>query len=124
MTHFTSTRSYPNKVISANFQKAYTTFAESLKAHDEIKDIYIANMSFAKANELTNELIDLFFAEETAEKTSNIKHRFLGAATPTKAYKDKMKEAISYLAEAKETIDQLETLTELEILLYQIIFMA
>ncbi|UZJ80971.1 PRK06851 family protein [Fictibacillus sp. KU28468] len=74
-----------NMDISAKFQKAYTTFAESLKAHDDIEDIYIANMSFAKANELTNELIDLFYGEETAGKTSNVKHRFLGAATPNGA---------------------------------------
>ncbi|MGG1574162.1 hypothetical protein [Fictibacillus sp. NRS-1165] len=71
--------------ICAKFEKAYTTFAESLKAHDDIEDIYIANMSFAKADQLTNELIDLFYGEETAEKTSNVKHRFLGAATPNGA---------------------------------------
>ncbi|MDM5335900.1 hypothetical protein QUF84_01160 [Fictibacillus enclensis] len=74
-----------NMDIFAKLQKAYATFAESLKAHDDIEEIYISNMSFAKANQLTNELIDLFFGEETAEKTSNVKHRFLGAATPNGA---------------------------------------
>lgn len=84
------------KDISSKFQKAYTSFAESLKAHDDIEDIYIANMSFAKANELTNDLIDLFFEEETAEKTSNVKHRFLGAATP--------KGAVDYIQNLTEDI--------------------
>ncbi|UOK56271.1 hypothetical protein MGI18_14805 [Bacillus sp. OVS6] len=71
-----------NADISSKFQEAYGTFAASLKAHDEIEDIYIANMDFTKANQLSNDLIELFFGEEKADKPSNVKHRFLGAATP------------------------------------------
>ncbi|MGG4489124.1 PRK06851 family protein [Metabacillus idriensis] len=68
--------------ISTKFEQAYETFAASLKAHDDIEDIYIANMDFTKANQLTNDLIDLFYGEEKAGKPSDVKHRFLGAATP------------------------------------------
>ncbi|MDQ0859431.1 PRK06851 family protein [Bacillus sp. V2I10] len=71
--------------ISSKFQEAYRTFAASLKAHDDIEDIYIANMDFTKANQLSNDLIELFFGEEKADKPSNVKHRFLGAATPNGA---------------------------------------
>lgn len=68
--------------ISFKFQQAYETFAASLKAHDDIEDIYIANMDFTKANQLSADLIDLFYGEEKAGKPSDVKHRFLGAATP------------------------------------------
>lgn len=68
--------------ISASFQKAYSLFGEALKIHDEWEKIYIENMDFAKANELTQELIQKFFGEESLEKKSDVRHRFLGAATP------------------------------------------
>ncbi|MGM0750922.1 MAG: PRK06851 family protein [Bacillota bacterium] len=71
-----------NDKIVSFFQKAYDTFAESLSAHDDIEDIYISNMNFEKANELTNELISLFFENNSLPKPSTVKHRFLGAATP------------------------------------------
>lgn len=71
-----------NDHIASLFGKAYHTFASSLSAHDDIEDIYIANMDFEKANELTNELISLFFEEDSLPKSSTVKHRFLGAATP------------------------------------------
>ncbi|PFG06229.1 PRK06851 family protein [Bacillus sp. es.034] len=71
-----------NDNIASLFQKAYHTFASSLSAHDDIEEIYIANMDFVKANELTNELISLFFEENCLPKSSIVKHRFLGAATP------------------------------------------
>lgn len=74
-----------NEIISLKFEKAYETFAEALRAHDDIEDIYIANMDFSEANCLTEELISTFFGEENLLKESTIKHRFLGAATPNGA---------------------------------------
>ncbi|XZF75789.1 PRK06851 family protein [Bacillus sp. AL-1R] len=75
-----------NDEISKKFQKAYDTFAASLKAHDEIEEIYISNMDFLEANKLTDELIALFYGNESnTEKDSKVKHRFLGAATPSGA---------------------------------------
>ncbi|MBN8193147.1 PRK06851 family protein [Bacillus sp. NTK074B] len=71
-----------NDQISSFFQKAYETFASSLRAHDDIEEIYISNMDFTKANELTNELISHLFEDKCLTKSSTIKHRFLGAATP------------------------------------------
>ncbi|MDQ0227466.1 PRK06851 family protein [Metabacillus niabensis] len=71
-----------NKDIAGKFEIAYKTFAEALAAHDEIEEIYILNMNFDKANQLTDEVISLLYGEEQLEKKSKIKHRFLGAATP------------------------------------------
>ncbi|NMH70167.1 hypothetical protein HF072_15410 [Bacillus sp. RO3] len=71
-----------NDHIASLFNKAYTSFAASLRAHDEIEDIYISNMDFKEANELTDELISLFFHNQNLSKTPAVKHRFLGAATP------------------------------------------
>ncbi|MFS0880054.1 hypothetical protein CHH83_13610 [Bacillus sp. 7586-K] len=71
-----------NKDIAGKFEIAYKTFAEALAAHDEIEEIYISNMNFDKANQLTDEVISLLYGEEQLEKKSKIKHRFLGAATP------------------------------------------
>ncbi|MGR3764453.1 PRK06851 family protein [Rossellomorea sp. NS-SX7] len=71
-----------NDQISQKFQKAYETFAESLAAHDDIEDIYISNMNFDEANQLTDELISLFYQDTTLDKEAKAVHRFLGAATP------------------------------------------
>jgi hypothetical protein len=71
-----------NDKIASLFQKAYDTFAASLRAHDDIEEIYISNMDFGRADELTNELISHFFENKCLSKSSTVKHRFLGAATP------------------------------------------
>ncbi len=49
--------------------------------HDEWEKIYIDNIDFNKANELTNQLIQKLFADKSGRQ-SLVKHRFLGAATP------------------------------------------
>lgn len=74
-----------NERISQKFKQAYDTFAAALKAHDEIEEIYISNMDFEKANQLTNNLINLCFQDKAQDKNAKIKHRFLGAATPNGA---------------------------------------
>ena len=42
---------------SKAFQSAYARFKEALVIHDEWEKIYIDNIDFNKANELTNQLI-------------------------------------------------------------------
>ncbi|MFJ8529294.1 PRK06851 family protein [Bacillus sp. NPDC094106] len=66
---------------SRAFQSAYVCFKEALVIHDEWEKIYIDNIDFLKANELTNQLIQKLFVDTKGEKAV-VKHRFLGAATP------------------------------------------
>jgi hypothetical protein len=68
--------------ISESFQTAYSTFAEALKIHDEWEKIYINSMDFQKADRLTANLIDKFYGKIKLNKTSDVRRRFLGAATP------------------------------------------
>ncbi|MFX3623586.1 MAG: PRK06851 family protein [Ectobacillus sp.] len=68
--------------ISQAFWSAYSGFANALKIHDEWEKIYIGNMDFAKANELTESLVHSFFDGKRLNKKADVKHRFLGAATP------------------------------------------
>ncbi|MDQ0218583.1 hypothetical protein ELQ35_04275 [Peribacillus cavernae] len=70
------------KEISSSFATAYARFAEALAIHDEWEKIYIENMDFNKVNQLTMKLKELFFGEMFINKPANIRHRFLGAATP------------------------------------------
>ncbi|MEI2314440.1 PRK06851 family protein [Bacillus paramobilis] len=66
---------------SKAFQAAYARFHEALIIHDEWEKIYINNIDFNKANELTDQLIQKLFTDKGG-KQSLVKHRFLGAATP------------------------------------------
>lgn len=68
--------------ISEAFQTAYDLFAEGLKIHDEWEVFYIQNMDYTEANKLTEELIDELFGRVKLNKKADVKHRFLGAATP------------------------------------------
>ncbi|HHY72057.1 MAG TPA: hypothetical protein GX497_02290 [Bacillus bacterium] len=68
--------------ISKSFQTAYSLFAEGLKIHDEWEGIYIKNMDFAEANKFTKELIQQLLGGVKLNKKANVRHRFLGAATP------------------------------------------
>lgn len=71
-----------NEEVRLSFETAYSKLAEALKIHDKWENIYIKNMDFAKADKLTNRLIKEFYGSMYLNKTSNVKHRFLGAATP------------------------------------------
>lgn len=71
-----------NQQVSNAFQNAYSTFAEALKIHDDWEKIYIDNMDFEKANRLTDKLLQSFFGNMALNKKAEVKHRFLGAATP------------------------------------------
>lgn len=64
------------------YGKAYHTYAEALAVHDEWEAIYIANMDFEKLNVLTEEIKATFFGEIHLNKEADVRHRFLGAATP------------------------------------------
>ncbi|CRK82554.1 PRK06851 family protein [Neobacillus massiliamazoniensis] len=68
--------------INQLFQKAYSTFNEALEIHDDWEKIYINSMDFNKADQLTNRLIAAFLGKMKLNKKSDIRHRFLGAATP------------------------------------------
>lgn len=74
-----------NQHISEAFQQAYSGFAEALRIHDEWEALYIANMDFQEADELTKEYIDILYGDRKLEKQSRVDHRFLGAATPNGA---------------------------------------
>lgn len=71
-----------NEQVSNSFAQAYKTFAEALKIHDDWEKIYINSMDFEKMNKLTEKLMHSFFGNMTLNKSANVKHRFLGAATP------------------------------------------
>ncbi|GBF12415.1 PRK06851 family protein [Tepidibacillus sp. HK-1] len=69
--------------ISANFKRAYEQFAEAKSIHDEWEEIYLAEMNFDKANEVTETLIEKIFTREiTKEENPTTKRIFFGAATP------------------------------------------
>lgn len=68
--------------IRQYYEKAYAEFAKALKIHDEWEKIYIENMYFSKANQLTEEVIDKLLETAHFPKESCIKHRFFGASTP------------------------------------------
>jgi hypothetical protein len=82
--------------ISQTFHKAYDTYKEALDIHDDWEKIYINSMDFKKADKLTNKLIDTFFGKMKLSKNADIRHRFLGAATP--------KGAVDYVPNLTEEI--------------------
>ena len=59
---------------SKAFQAA-ARFNEALVIHDEWEKIYISNIDFNKANELTEQLIQKLFTDKVG-KQSFVKHRF------------------------------------------------
>lgn len=67
--------------ISNGIRQAYDTFAQALSVHDDWEKIYIEKMDFVKANLLTDSVIDTFFKKMELTKVSDVRHRFLGAAT-------------------------------------------
>lgn len=67
--------------ISSCYPKAYDLFSKALNVHDDWESIYINQMNFAKANELTNTLIQNLLPQESLNKKSTLFHRFFGAST-------------------------------------------
>lgn len=68
--------------ISQSYELAYSGFAEALRVHDDWEQVYIANMNFQTADELTREYIQILYGDRKHEKQGRTYHRFLGAATP------------------------------------------
>ncbi|SEN44860.1 hypothetical protein SAMN05192533_11382 [Mesobacillus persicus] len=68
--------------MKAAFSGAYALFGEALHVHDEWEKIYIENMDFDKANELTEKLLGDLFGDKRVNKEADVRHRYLGAATP------------------------------------------
>lgn len=68
--------------IALAHNRAYAGFAEALRIHDDWEAIFIANMDFEAADQLTASYIRQLFGDSHLEKTSRVDHRFLGAATP------------------------------------------
>ncbi|MBS4175346.1 PRK06851 family protein [Bacillus sp. FJAT-49736] len=68
--------------ISAAFEAAYQSFSEGLREHDILEEIYIKEMDFEKANQVTVEMVNKIFADKRTNKQAIVRHRFLGAATP------------------------------------------
>lgn len=64
------------------YNQAYNAYAEALAVHDEWEEIYIANMDFEKLNAITIKLKSTFFGDIFLNKKADVRHRFLGAATP------------------------------------------
>lgn len=64
------------------YTQAYKAYAKALAVHDEWEEIYIANMDFEKLNTLTEKLKSTFFGDIFLNKKADVRHRFLGAATP------------------------------------------
>ncbi len=71
-----------NKMKKARLE-ALHSFRKGLDIHDELEEIYIEEMNFAKADQLTNDLIThLFTTKSTSDTTPVVKRRFFGASTP------------------------------------------
>ena len=65
-----------------SYEKAYEAFANALAIHDDWEEIYKTNTDYAKLNGLTNKLIEGFYGDIYLNKKADVRHRFLGAATP------------------------------------------
>lgn len=64
-------------------QTAYQSFEKGLRIHDDLEAIYINQMDFNRANEVTDNLIDEIFIGKQSETDQSVtKHRFFGASTP------------------------------------------
>ncbi|SDH96564.1 hypothetical protein SAMN05192534_11678 [Alteribacillus persepolensis] len=69
--------------ISRALTAAQASFQTGLFVHDDLEDIYIRHLDFAKANQLAKDWQHYLHADVTATgQTPIIKHRFFGASTP------------------------------------------
>ncbi len=68
--------------IQQSCEKAYAEFANGLKVHDEWEKVYIQNMDFTKADQLTVEVIQTLLGSVQQDKPACIRHRFFGGSTP------------------------------------------
>ncbi len=79
---------YKDEIIEIRDEKnksldsSHKVFNEALKIHDEWEKIYIENMDFDKVNLVAVHVEDKILKNKSMDKTSIVKDRFLGAATP------------------------------------------
>lgn len=72
-----------NRKIKTCVQKVYDAFSEALLIHDdELEQLYFTHLDIAKADDLTQRLINEFFQDATFANHGTVRHMFLGAATP------------------------------------------
>ncbi|WP_431804031.1 hypothetical protein [Halobacillus andaensis] len=69
--------------IKEAWHQAHSAFKTGLDIHDDLEMIYITNMNFAKADELTSDFIKHLEIPSISPAPSRLtKHRFLGSSTP------------------------------------------
>ncbi|QUL57905.1 PRK06851 family protein [Paenibacillus tritici] len=71
-----------NRKAADAYAAAYSRFAEALNIHDEWEKIYFEHMDFGRADQLTALMLEQLFGEAHLQRSADVKHRFLGAATP------------------------------------------
>lgn len=69
--------------IKDHYEKAYNALERGLLVHDDWEKIYIAQMNFAMANEIAEQLKHWILPDVKKEKEGVAFHRFFGAMTPT-----------------------------------------
>ncbi|WP_238655014.1 PRK06851 family protein [Paenibacillus piscarius] len=75
-----------NRKVAGAYAEAYSGFAEALNIHDEWEKLYFGHMDFGKADQLTAGMLEKLFGDtQQLQKSADVKHRFLGAATPSGA---------------------------------------
>lgn len=89
---------YLESEIGACYPKAYDCFFSALNVHDEWEKIYISQMNFAKANELTQQVTSELLGNYSFKKLSQLKHRFFGGSTP--------KGALDFVELLTDSLDQ------------------
>ncbi|MFB1051098.1 PRK06851 family protein [Paraliobacillus sp. JSM ZJ581] len=71
------------KQKSETLELAYQSFERGLLIHDELESVYINNIDFKKADQVTKELIEKLFTGKKSKLSDAItRHRFFGASTP------------------------------------------
>ncbi|GGF30548.1 hypothetical protein GCM10010954_32100 [Halobacillus andaensis] len=65
------------------YHQAHEAFKIGLDIHDDLELIYISNMNFTRANDLTDDFINqLHLSKASPAPLQRTKHRFFGASTP------------------------------------------
>ncbi|MBT2216075.1 hypothetical protein KK120_09605 [Virgibacillus dakarensis] len=63
-------------------ENAYNDFSAGLKIHDDLEEIFISQMDFARADELTKEFIEkLLYSQPISETKGHTYHRLFGTNT-------------------------------------------
>ena len=74
------------KNVRGRIQKAYGSFGQALKIHDNWEKIFISSMDFEAMDELAEETIDKIFGDKQTEGAGSRVDRFFGAATVNGSY--------------------------------------